>query len=66
MILALALLVAAFFADDPHDTFATNDLAITADLFYRCTYFHEPVSKIPLVQAGKIKLHMPGGANLPI
>jgi hypothetical protein len=39
--LALALLVPGVLADNPHNAITTNDLAVSADLFYGCSYFHE-------------------------
>jgi hypothetical protein len=37
---ALALLVAAILADDPHHTLAPYDLAVTTDTLDRSAYFH--------------------------
>jgi hypothetical protein len=37
---ALALLVAAILADDPHHTVAPNDLAVATDTLDRSTHFH--------------------------
>jgi hypothetical protein len=37
---ALALLVAAILADNPHHTLATYDLAVTTDTLDRSAYFH--------------------------
>jgi hypothetical protein len=37
----LTLLVARVGADDTHDAFALDDLAVAADLLYRCQYFHD-------------------------
>jgi len=37
---ALALLVPQILADDPHDALAADDLAVAADSFDRCQYFH--------------------------
>src|SRR5690625_3962057 len=39
-VLALALLVAQFRADHPHDSAATNDLAVVADLLDARLYLH--------------------------
>ena len=39
-LLALPLLVARIGANDAHDTLAPDDLAVPADFFYRCSYFH--------------------------
>ena len=38
--LALALLVLCVLADHPDHTAASNDLALDANLFYRCTDLH--------------------------
>lgn len=45
-ILTLSLLVTWIrITDHTHYTLASNDLAISADLFYRCSYFHLPTPK---------------------
>jgi hypothetical protein len=38
---SLALFMAAILADNPNNTLATNDLTISANAFYRSTYFHD-------------------------
>jgi hypothetical protein len=38
--LALALLMARISANHTHNAIATNDLAVAANLFYRCQHFH--------------------------
>jgi hypothetical protein len=39
--LTLALLVPRVGTNHPHNTVATNDLAVPADFLNRCSYFHE-------------------------
>lgn len=44
-VLALTLLVTRLSAaDNPQNTFATHDFAVTADLFNRSAYFHDLTS----------------------
>ena len=52
----LALLVSRVFADDPHDTLASYDLAVATQLLDRCTYFHSLL----------LRIHAPRGARLPV
>jgi hypothetical protein len=39
---ALALFVFRVDANHPHHTFAMDDLALVANLFYRCSDLHNP------------------------
>jgi len=41
--LSLTLLVSRILADDPHDAFAPNDLAVPANPLHRCLYSHRPL-----------------------
>lgn len=49
--LTLSLLVSRICITNHTDhTLTTNDLAVSADLFYRCSYFHLPTPKqVPLL-----------------
>src|SRR5580693_10056465 len=49
---ALALLVARVFADDAHDAFSADDLALVADLFDAGTDFHGRLLSSLLVAVG--------------
>jgi hypothetical protein len=40
--LSLALFVFRVDANHPHHTFAVDDLALVANLLYRCPYLHNP------------------------
>jgi hypothetical protein len=44
--LALPLLVARVLADDPHDAFAPDHLALVTDLLDARTYFHDGYSLV--------------------
>ena len=37
------------FANDADNTLAVDDLALVADLFYGCSYFHEISFQFPVV-----------------
>jgi hypothetical protein len=54
---ALALFVFRNDADHPHYTLAVDDLALVANLFYGCSYFHTVLgSQFSVIQPRRLSL----------
>jgi hypothetical protein len=67
-LLALTLLVFRILADHPHYSLAVDDLALIANLLYRCSNLHNqfPVlsSQLPILSKGNCRSFAPLGMTI--
>src|SRR6266851_513439 len=65
LLLPLSLLVFRILANHPHHTLAVDDLALIANLLYRCPYFHKSVLGRSSLVVGQSTSELSPGSSRP-
>src|SRR5260370_31128256 len=65
LLFPLSLLVFRILANHPHHTFAVDDLALIANLLYRCPYFHKSVLGRSSLVVGQSTSELSSAAAVP-